>query len=151
MYVVIYVLFQIRPRANMSTENSKEDRPTWVVFIENWLYTHDYLVNTNLMRAKMSSFVHWWLSVTVVKGVGWFKFHLQDDVMLPERVRLQYESSLLHPKSVSSLSNILVYSQNVHCFDVNVLQAMNFRDFKNCKYHFCVITSFESKEKQFLN
>lgn len=45
--------------------------------------------------------------------------------MLPERVRLQYESSLLHPKSVSSLSNILAYSQNVDGFDVNVLQAMN--------------------------
>lgn len=29
----------------------------------------------------------------------WF---LQDDIMLPQRVRLQFESSLLHPKSVSS-------------------------------------------------
>lgn len=36
----------------------------------------------------------------------WFAFLLQDDVMLPERVRLQYEASVLHPNSVSSLSNI---------------------------------------------
>lgn len=45
--------------------------------------------------------------------------------MLPERVRLQYEASLLHPTSVSYLSNTLACSQNLYYFDVNVLQAMN--------------------------
>lgn len=55
----------------------------------------------------------------------WLKLRLQDDVMLPERVRLQYESSLLHPKSVSSLSNILATHKMYVCFNVHVLQAMN--------------------------
>lgn len=40
---------------------------------------------------------------------------LQDDVMLPQRVRQQYEASLNHPNSVSASSSIFLLTSFPHC------------------------------------